>query len=55
MWITFNYTLKRFRGQIVGWGIGLFLIGLLMVSVYDTFADQQEQLDQLMQMYPEVS
>ena len=53
MWITFSYTLRRFRGQIVGWGIGLFLIGLLMVSVYDSIADQQEQFDQIMQIYPE--
>ena len=50
---VFRYTMKRFRGQIIGWGIGLFLIGLLMVSVFDSFAGQQEALNELLAIYPE--
>lgn len=50
---VFRYTMKRFRGQIIGWGIGLFLIGLLMVSVFDSFAGQQETLNELLAIYPE--
>ena len=27
----FLYTLARFRGQILGWGLALFLMGVLTV------------------------
>jgi len=50
---VFRYTMKRFRGQIIGWGIGLFLLGLLLVSVFDSFAGQQEALNELLAIYPE--
>lgn len=53
MWTISFYTLRRFRGQIMGWGIGLFMLEMLLVSFYDNFAGQQEELDQLMQTYPE--
>jgi len=48
-----RYTMKRFRGQIIGWGIGLFLLGLLLVSFFDSFAGQQEALNELLAIYPE--
>jgi len=50
---VFRYTMKRFRGQIIGWGIGLFLLGLLLVSFFDSFAGQQETLNELLAIYPE--
>lgn len=50
---VFRYTMKRFRGQIIGWGIGLFLLGLMLVSVFDSFAGQQEALNELLAIYPE--
>ncbi|TET80328.1 MAG: hypothetical protein E3J37_11495, partial [Anaerolineales bacterium] len=50
---VFRYTMKRFRGQIIGWGIGLFLLGLLLVSMFDSFAGQQEALNELLAIYPE--
>ncbi|MBN1483531.1 MAG: ABC transporter permease subunit [Chloroflexia bacterium] len=49
---VFRYTLRRFRGQILGWGIALALLGLLIVSVYDSIAAQQEQLEELIDIYP---
>ena len=49
----FRYRLARFRGQILGWGIGLALLGLLLAQFYGTIADQQEQLMQLWGSYPE--
>lgn len=52
MTIVFRYTLARFRGQILGWGLGLFLLGLLVVPFYDTLAQQREQFEQLMKSYP---
>ena len=50
---VFRYAMRRFRGQITGWGIGLFLLGLLLVSFYDSFAGQQETLNELLAIYPE--
>ncbi len=49
----FRYTLRRFRGQILGWGIAFALLGVLLVSMYDTFAAQQGQLEDLLKFYPE--
>lgn len=49
---VFQYTLTRFRGQIIGWGIALSLLGLLTISLYDTIAAQQEQFEQLLKNYP---
>jgi ABC-2 type transport system permease protein len=50
---VFRYTMKRLRGQVIGWGIGLFLLGLLLVSLYDEFAGQQEALNELLAVYPQ--
>jgi len=50
---VFRYTMKRFLGQIIGWGIGLFLLGLMLVSFYDSIAGQQEMLNELIALYPE--
>jgi len=50
---VFRYTMKRYRGQIIGWGIGLFLLGLLLVSMFDSFAGQEEALNELLAIYPE--
>ena len=36
MFAEFKHTLRRLRGQIIGWGIGLALYGLLMVSLFDS-------------------
>ena len=34
MLAEFKHTLRRMRGQIIGWSIGIGLYGLLMVSFY---------------------
>jgi ABC-2 type transport system permease protein len=49
---VFRYRLARFRGQILGWGIGLALLGLFMAQFYGTILDQQEQFEQLLDNYP---
>jgi ABC-2 type transport system permease protein len=36
MLAEFKHTLRRMRGQIIGWSIGIGLYGLLMVSFYDS-------------------
>jgi ABC-2 type transport system permease protein len=43
----FLYTLARFRGQILGWGLALFLMGALAVVRYNMMRDNQELLRQL--------
>jgi ABC-2 type transport system permease protein len=52
MGTIFWYRLGRFRGQILGWGIGLALLALMLVQFYDTILDQQEQIQQLIDSYP---
>lgn len=48
----FRYAFARFRGQILGWGISLALLGGYLVSFYDTIAAQREMFEQLMASYP---
>jgi ABC-2 type transport system permease protein len=52
MYTIFRYRLARLRGQILGWGIALALLGVLLVQFYSTIADQQQQLEQLLESYP---
>ena len=52
MMTIFRYTLRRFRGQILGWGIALALLAVLLVSMYDSFAGEQEQFAELLEIYP---
>jgi ABC-2 type transport system permease protein len=40
------------KGQIIGWGLGLALLGLIIVSFYDVFGEQQEQLQNMIANYP---
>ncbi|MGD1995986.1 MAG: ABC transporter permease subunit [Anaerolineae bacterium] len=49
---VFRYTLRRFRGQILGWGIALALLGLLLISMWDSLAAEQEQFAELLEIYP---
>jgi ABC-2 type transport system permease protein len=52
MWTIFRYRFARLRGQILGWGIALALLGLMMVFFYGSIAEQREQFDQLLDAYP---
>ncbi len=47
-----RYALLRSRGQILGWGIGLAVLGAYLVGFYDTLVEQQASLDQLFRSYP---
>jgi ABC-2 type transport system permease protein len=40
------------KGQIIGWGLGLAVLGLIIVSFYDVFGEQQEQLQNMIASYP---
>jgi ABC-2 type transport system permease protein len=51
MFAEFKHTLRRMRGQIIGWGIGIGLYGLLMVSFYDSISTI-EGFEELLAQYP---
>jgi ABC-2 type transport system permease protein len=46
-----KHTLRRMRGQIIGWSIGIGLYGLLMVSFYDSI-QKIEGFDQYIKSFP---
>jgi ABC-2 type transport system permease protein len=52
MWAEFKHTLRRLRGQMIGWSIGLAVYGLLMVSLYDSIANI-EGFKELIASYPQ--
>ncbi len=52
LWTTFRYTFIGLRGQILGWGLGLGLYGLMIVPMYETFAGQGAQFQQMIASYP---
>lgn len=52
MFTVVLHTLRRFRGQIIGWGLGLALYAAFLTSFYDTIAKQSEQFEKLLQSYP---
>lgn len=47
-----RYALIRFRGQIVGWGLGIAALGLIIVTFFDTFMQQQENFLRMIENYP---
>jgi ABC-2 type transport system permease protein len=51
MFAEFKHTLRRKRGAIIGWGFGLALYGVLMVSLFDSIANI-EGMQELLKSYP---
>ena len=49
---TFQYSLRRHRLAIWGWGIGLGIIAGVVVIIYDSVADKFELIDQVMATMP---
>ncbi|MFN2291673.1 MAG: ABC transporter permease subunit [Anaerolineae bacterium] len=47
----FKHTLRRLRGQISGWSIGLTLYSVMMVSLYGSI-QEIEGLTEMLQSYP---
>ncbi len=52
LWTTFRYTFLSLLGQVLGWGSGLAVYGLLIVAMYEKMGAQKEQLEQLIAGYP---
>lgn len=51
MLTIFAYTLRRFRGQILGWGITFGLIAFYLMMLYKPMIDQQAELVALLDAY----
>ena len=51
MFAEFKHTMRRLRGQMIGWGIGLALYGLLMVAMFDSIAGI-EGFEEMIANYP---
>src|SRR5262245_30427125 len=41
------HTLARLRGQVFGWGLALFLLGMMSVARYDVMRENQEVIQEL--------
>jgi ABC-2 type transport system permease protein len=52
LWTTFRYTYTGLRGQILGWGLGFGLYGLMIVPMYSILGERQDQLQQMIKSYP---
>jgi ABC-2 type transport system permease protein len=52
MLTPFLYTLRRMRGQILGWGLGIAALAAMVIPFYDVFAEQQEQFMEMLKGYP---
>jgi len=52
MFAEFKHTLRRLRGQMIGWGIGLALYVVLMVSFYSSVAGMGNLLEDFLKVYP---
>lgn len=52
MFAEFKHTLRKKRGQIIGWGIGVFLYGFMMSSFYANIKEIGDQMQLLLESYP---
>jgi ABC-2 type transport system permease protein len=52
MFTELGYSLRRYRWQVLGWGLGIAALGLIIVAFYGSFIEQQEQFMQMIESYP---
>ena len=52
MWTIFRHGLRRSRGQILGWGLSLAVLGAWIISLYPTILSMREQYRELLKSYP---
>lgn len=45
MFTVFSYSLRKSRGAIIGWGIGLAVLAIMMGSLFDMMASSSEVMD----------
>jgi ABC-2 type transport system permease protein len=52
MFTIFRYAFTRFRGQILGWGLSLALLGAVVVGLFDMMQAREEQYTKLFASFP---
>jgi ABC-2 type transport system permease protein len=52
MFAEYRHSLRKMRGQMIGWSIGIFLYGLLMSSFYSSIGEIGDQMQTLLESYP---
>jgi len=52
MWSLLLHALNNNRGAILGWGIGLAVLGGYLVNFYETFGGMEDELSVLLTSYP---
>ena len=52
MAVEFKHTLRRLRGQIIGWAVGVALYGLMMAFFFPSIG-QMENMDEYLSLFPE--
>ncbi|HLD94892.1 MAG TPA: ABC transporter permease subunit [Anaerolineales bacterium] len=53
MTTVFLHSLKKYRGAILGWGLTLAIVAMIFVPFYDSIAENAEQFQQMIELYPE--
>jgi ABC-2 type transport system permease protein len=54
MIVIFLYSLRRLRGQIIGWGLVFLLISWPLVALYDKMVEQKETFEKMMGAFKEI-
>jgi ABC-2 type transport system permease protein len=52
LWTTFRYTFTGMRWQIIGWGLGIALYGLMIIPMYESMGKNPGQFQQMIAGYP---
>jgi len=52
LWTTYRYTFTGMRWQILGWGLGLALYGLMIIPMYESLGSNPGQFEQMIAGYP---
>jgi ABC-2 type transport system permease protein len=52
MFAEFKHTIRRMRGSIIGWGIGLFLYALMMSSFYSSMMELGDEYVTILENFP---
>ncbi len=52
LWTTFRYTFTGMRWQIIGWGLGVALYGLMIIPMYESLGADQGKFQQMIAGYP---
>jgi len=55
MFTVIRYTLRRSRGALIGWGIGLAVLALMMGSLFDMIASSGDLMEAYVEALPEIA